>query len=144
MLSDTELLLSSKHGCISRTGFYTESLIQTINAMAEAKSVKQIHEDAVERLLADPSYQNCPDDDKDKPLIMSTANLRILLTPHREPEGGQTEDVEPEGDEQQQREAEVREVNATEEEGPGEEQDSTQPLDEDEDQFVSSVQANTA
>ena len=51
MLSDTELLLSSKHGCISRTGFYTESLIQTINAMAEAKCVKQIHEDAVERLL---------------------------------------------------------------------------------------------
>ena len=51
MLSDTELLLSSKHGCTSRTGFYTESLIQTINAMAEAKCVKQIHEDAVERLL---------------------------------------------------------------------------------------------
>ena len=36
--------------------------------MAEAKCVKQIHEDAVERLLADPSYQKCPDDDKDKPL----------------------------------------------------------------------------
>ena len=63
--------------------------------MPEAKCVKQIHKDAVERLLANPSYQKRPDDDKDKPLIMSTANLRILLTPHREPGGGETEDVEP-------------------------------------------------
>ena len=135
MLSDTELLLSSKHGCISRTGFYTESLIQTINAMAEAKCVKQIHEDAFERMLADPSYQNWQDNDKDNPLLMSTANLRVLLTPHREPGGGETQGVELEGGEQQQREAEGREANPTrEEEGPDEWQALTeQPLDEDED-----------
>ena len=88
MLSDTEMLVAAKPGFPSWTGGYNKSLTEVLVNIDvhNRKSLKELHEIAVEKLMRNPEYHKLPKKDQQIPLLMSATTRPIILTPHRKEE----------------------------------------------------------
>ena len=85
MLNDTEMLVAAKPGLPSWTGGYIKSLTEILANIDydNKKSLKELHENAVEELMKNPEYHQKDRDERQIPLLMSTATKSIILTPNR-------------------------------------------------------------
>lgn len=82
MLNDTEVLLASKPGLPAYTEGYIQTLTKELTCIegTNGKSMKNLHEKAVEQLIKNPHYWDLPIEERQIPLLMSTAIKPIILT----------------------------------------------------------------
>ena len=82
MLNDTEMILSAKSGRPSWSNGYIRNLTEILRTVSNTnkRSLKELHEEAVARLIARPDYQHLKETEKQIPILMSTATKPIILT----------------------------------------------------------------